>query len=65
VYTRCWWGNLRDRDLLKDLWCRWDNDNNKMDPQEVGCEGLDWVDPTHDMYRWLALVNAVMNLRIQ
>ena len=34
---------------------RWE-DNIKMDLQEMGCGGMDWID------RWRALVNAVMNL---
>ena len=40
---------------------RWE-DNIKMDPQEVGCKGMDWIDLAHDRDRWQALVNAVMNL---
>ena len=42
---------------------RWD-DNIKMDLQEVGCEGMDWIDVAQDRDRWRALVNAVMNLRV-
>jgi len=42
---------------------RWE-DNIKMDLQEVGCEGMDWIDLTQDRNRWRALVNAVMNLRV-
>ena len=41
---------------------RWE-DNNKMDLQEVGCGGMDWIELAHDRDRWQALVNAVMNLR--
>jgi hypothetical protein len=40
---------------------RWE-DNIKMDRQEVGCEGMDWIGLDQDRDRWLALVNAVMNL---
>jgi hypothetical protein len=32
--------------------------------QEVGWVGMDWIDLAKDRNRWLALVNAVMNLRI-
>ena len=35
-----------------------------MDLYEVGCEGMDWIDPAQDKNRWRALVNAVMKLRV-
>jgi len=40
---------------------RWD-DNIKMDIQEVGCGGMDWIDLAQDRDMWRALVIAVMNL---
>jgi hypothetical protein len=42
---------------------RWE-DNIKMDLQEVGGGGLDWIDLAQDRDRWRALVSAVMNLRV-
>jgi len=42
---------------------RWEN-NNKMDLQELGCGGMDWIGLAQDRDRWRALVNAVMNLQI-
>jgi len=42
---------------------RWE-DNIKMDPQEVGCGGVDWIKLAQDRDKWRAVVNAVMNLRV-
>ena len=42
---------------------RWE-DNINMDLQEVGCEGMDWIELAQDRDRWRAFVSAAMNLQI-
>jgi hypothetical protein len=39
-------------------------DKIKMDLIETGLGVVDWMDLVQDGYRWRALVNAVMNLRV-
>jgi hypothetical protein len=42
---------------------RWE-DNIKIDIQDVGCGGMDWIELAQDRDRWRALVHAVMDLRV-
>jgi len=56
-------GKPEGRRQLERPRCRWE-DNIKMDLQEVGCGGMDWIELAQDRDRWCALVNAVMNLWI-
>jgi len=42
---------------------RWE-DNIKMDLQEVGFGGMDWMELAQDRDRWRALVSTVMKLRV-
>ena len=42
---------------------RWE-DNIKMDLQEVGCGGMDWIVLAQDRDRWQVLVNVVMKLQV-
>jgi hypothetical protein len=39
-------------------------DNIKMDLLEIGVNVVDWIGLAQDRYRWRAVVNAVMNLRV-
>jgi hypothetical protein len=39
-------------------------DNVKMDHLEIILSVVDWIGLAQDRYRWRALVNAVMNLRV-
>jgi hypothetical protein len=38
--------------------------NIKTDLREVGWGVIDWIDFAEDRGRWVAVVNAVMNLRV-
>jgi hypothetical protein len=40
-------------------------DNIKMDLGKVGCGDVDWIGLAKDRNRWRALVNLVLNLRVQ
>jgi len=42
---------------------KWE-DNIKMELQEIGCDGMDWIDLAEDRDRLRALVMAAINLRV-
>jgi hypothetical protein len=42
---------------------RWE-DGIRMDLEEIGWGGVEWIHLAQDRNRWRALVNAVMNLRV-
>jgi hypothetical protein len=39
-------------------------DNIKTDLLEIGLSVVDWIGLAQDRYRWRALVNSVVNLRV-
>jgi hypothetical protein len=62
VQTGFWWGDLREGHYVEDqdvdgriklrwIFKKWDG-------------GMGWIDMAQDNYRWRAVVNAVMNLRV-
>jgi len=56
-------GKLEGKRPLRRPSRRWE-DNIKMDLQEVGWRGMDWIDLVQDRNRWGAPVKAVMTVRI-
>jgi len=43
--------------------CKWEK-NIKMDLQELGWVGMDWIDQAQDRDRWHMLVNVVTDLGV-
>jgi len=56
VHTALCWADLRQRDNLKD--------NIKINLQEVGWGGMEWIDVVRDRDRWRVLESAAKNLRV-
>jgi hypothetical protein len=63
VNTGYWWGKPEEKTPLGRPRRRCE-DNIKMDVQELGFGGMDWIDLAQDKDRLRALVNKVMNLRV-
>ena len=53
---------MRERGHLEDR--RRCEVNIKLDLQEVGCGGMNWIELAQDRDRWRALANVVMNFRV-
>jgi hypothetical protein len=60
---RVFMGKSKGKRSLGRPRCRWEY-NIKMDLQEVGCGGLDWIDVAQDRDSWRVRVNVVMNLQV-
>ena len=56
-------GKPEGKRLLGRLRRRWE-DNSKMDLQEVGFGGMDWIELDQDRECWRELVNAILDLRV-
>jgi hypothetical protein len=56
-------GKPEGRRPLRRRGRRW-VDNIRMDLVEVGWGDVDWIDLAQDRYKWRALVNSVLNLRV-
>jgi hypothetical protein len=63
--TGFWLGHLTERDHLGDPGVDGRIISRRVfRKMGVGCGGMDWIELTHDRYRWRVLVTAVMNLRV-
>ena len=60
MYKWFWWTNLKERVHLEEPGI----DNIKMDLQEDGLRGMDWIYLVQVKDRWRALVIALMNFRV-
>jgi cytochrome c oxidase assembly factor CtaG len=65
VYLLYWVlvGKPEGKRPLRSTRRRWE-DNIKADLQKVGCGGMDLMELAQHRDRWLALVNAIMNIRV-
>ena len=57
MYKGFWWVNRGKRPLRRPR-RRWEV-NIKIDLQEVGCGGMDWIELAQDRDRWQALVRGI------
>jgi hypothetical protein len=62
VHTGFWWGNLRDKNRLKNLGV--DGRIILKCIFEKWVDSVEWIDLAQDRDRWRAVVNEVMNLRV-
>jgi hypothetical protein len=61
MHTGFWWGDLREGDHLEDL----DVDGRiilKWILQEIGCNGVDWIDMAQHKNKWQGILQTATNL---
>ena len=63
AYTEFWWVNLKEGDPFGRPRRKWE-DNIKKDLLELGSGVRYWIELSQDRDRRLAVVNAVMKLRV-
>jgi len=56
-------GKLEGKRPLSRTWHSWEN-NVEMILQEIGWEGMEWIDLSWGSDKWLADIIAVMNLLV-
>jgi hypothetical protein len=62
--TGFWWESPKEKDHLKDQGVDRRMGSKWTLRRLVGGEGVEWIHLAQDRDRWLAVVNAVMNLRV-
>jgi hypothetical protein len=65
VYTRFWWEILKDRDHSEERHVYGRVGSEWMLGRLAGVGVVMWIQFSRDRDRWRALVNTVMNLRVQ
>jgi hypothetical protein len=57
-------GNTEGKKTFGRPMHRWDY-GIRVDLEEIGCGGVEWIQLAQYMFRWRAVVNAVMNLSLR
>jgi hypothetical protein len=60
MHTNCWPENLDGKDHLENMGVNWRIILERI----LGWDVVDWIHLAQDRYRWQALVNTVMDLRV-
>jgi hypothetical protein len=54
-------GNMKGR-ALEDLMSM--ENNNQVNPEKIGWDGVDWISIAEDRDKWRTVLNTVMNLGV-